>query len=87
MPWVHPRKPVFRRQPGPVVLQQGDKLLLCSDGSLGNSLTDDQKSSKQLSAKGVSDAVPDLVPRVPCAKPVGQHSDNVTVLAMEWETA
>ena len=76
-----PTKPVFDIA-GPVSLQQGDKLLLCSDG-LWDNLSDDEIVS-QLAAKGVSDAVPDLVERALQAG--GEHSDNVTVLAMEWET-
>ncbi len=76
-----PTKPVFDIT-GPVVLQQGDKLLLCSDGLWG-SVSDDEIVS-QLAAKGVSDAVPDLVERA--LRAAGEHSDNVTVLAMEWET-
>ena len=76
-----PTKPVFDIT-GPVILQQGDKLLLCSDGLWG-SLSDDEIVS-HLCAKSVSDAVPDLVERA--LRAGGEHSDNVTVLAMEWET-
>ena len=76
-----PAKPVFDVV-SPVVLQQGDKLLLCSDGLWG-SLSDDEIVG-QLGSKGVSDAVPDLVEAA--LKAGGEHSDNVTVLAMEWET-
>ena len=76
-----PTKPVFDVT-GPVFLQQGDKLMLCSDGLWG-SLSDDE-IVKQLVAKGVSDAVPDLVEAA--LRSGGEHSDNVTVLAMEWET-
>ena len=76
-----PTKPIFDIT-GPVFLQQGDKLLLCSDGLWG-SLSDDE-IVKHLVAKGVSDAVPDLVEAA--LKAGGEHSDNVTVLAMEWET-
>lgn len=76
-----PTKPVFDIT-GPVILQQGDKLLLCSDGLWG-SLTDEEIVS-HLAAKGVSDAVPDLVEKA--LRVAGEHSDNVTVLAMEWET-
>ncbi len=76
-----PTKPVFDIT-GPVFLQQGDKLLLCSDGLWG-SLSDDD-IVKHLVAKGVSDAVPDLVEAA--LRAGGEHSDNVTVLAMEWET-
>ena len=76
-----PTKPVFDIT-GPVTLQQGDKVLLCSDGLWG-SFSDDEIVS-HLAAKGVSDAVPDLVERA--LRAGGEHSDNVTVLAMEWET-
>ncbi len=76
-----PIKPVFDIA-GPVVLQQGDKLMLCSDGLWG-SLTD-AEIIKHLASKGVSDAVPDLVENA--LRVGGEHSDNVTVLAMEWET-
>ena len=76
-----PTKPVFDIT-GPVFLQQGDKLLLCSDGLWG-SLSDDE-IVRHLVSKGVSDAVPDLVEAA--LKAGGEHSDNVTVLAMEWET-
>ncbi len=74
-------KPVFDIA-GPVVLQQGDKLMLCSDGLWG-SLTD-AEIVKHLASKGVSDAVPDLVENA--LRVGGERSDNVTVLAMEWET-
>ena len=76
-----PTKPVFDVT-GPVILQQGDKLLLCSDGLWG-SLSDDE-IVKHMAAKGVSDAVPDLVENA--LRVAGEQSDNVTVLAMEWET-
>ena len=76
-----PTKPVFDVS-NPAVLQQGDKLLLCSDGLWG-SLSDDE-IVRQLAGKGVSDAVPDLVESA--LRAGGEHSDNVTVLAMEWET-
>ncbi|MGE4239090.1 PP2C family protein-serine/threonine phosphatase [Ramlibacter sp.] len=76
-----PTKPVFDVT-GPVPLQQGDKLLLCSDG-LWSSLTD-ADIVRQLSAKPVADAVPDLVEDA--LRRGGEHCDNVTVIAMEWET-
>ena len=76
-----PTKPVFDVT-SPVVLQQGDKLLLCSDGLWG-SLSDDE-IVRHLASKGVSDAVPDLVESA--LRVGGEHSDNVTVLAMEWDT-
>ena len=76
-----PTKPVFDVT-GPVFLQQGDKLMLCSDGLWGS--LSDVEIVKHLVAKGVSDAVPDLVEAA--LRAGGEHSDNVTVLAMEWET-
>jgi serine/threonine protein phosphatase PrpC len=76
-----PTKPVFDVT-GPVILQQGDKLLLCSDGLWGS--LSDGEIVKQLAAKSVSDAVPDLVESA--LRLAGEQSDNVTVLAMEWET-
>ena len=76
-----PAKPVFDVV-GPVVLQQGDKVMLCSDGLWGS--LSDADIVKHMSSKGVSDAVPDLVENA--LRAGGEHSDNVTVLAMEWET-
>lgn len=76
-----PTKPVFDVT-GPVILQKGDKLLLCTDGLWG-SLSDDE-IVKHLAVKGVSVAVPDLVANA--LRVAGEQSDNVTALAMEWET-
>ncbi|MBA2672947.1 PP2C family serine/threonine-protein phosphatase [Ramlibacter sp.] len=76
-----PTKPVFDVT-GPVPLQQGDKLMLCSDG-LWSSLPDNE-IVRHLSTKSVADAVPDLVEDA--LRNGGEHSDNVTVVAMEWET-
>ena len=76
-----PTRPVFDVA-GPVELQQGDKLLLCSDGLWGSLC--DADIVHNLALQPVSEAVPDLVERALHAG--GDHSDNVTVLAMEWET-
>ncbi|MBK5204162.1 MAG: serine/threonine-protein phosphatase [Polaromonas sp.] len=76
-----PTKPIIDIA-GPVTLQQGDKFLLCSDGLWGT-LSDDE-IVLQLASKSVSDAVPDLVENA--LRRGGEHSDNVTALAMEWET-
>lgn len=76
-----PTKPVFDIT-GPITLQQGDKILLCSDGLWGN--LQDADLVRELSAKSVSDAVPDLVEQA--LRAGGEHSDNVTVIALEWET-
>ncbi len=76
-----PAKPVLDVT-GPVTLQQGDKLLLCSDGLWG-SLTD-AEIVYHLGLKPVSEAVPDLVENA--LRKAGDTSDNVTVIALEWET-
>ncbi len=76
-----PTRPVFDIE-GPVELVQGDKLLLCSDGLWGS--LSDAEIVHQLGLKPVSESVPDLVERA--LRAGGDHSDNVTVLAMEWET-
>ena len=76
-----PVKPVFDIS-GPIVLHQGDKIMLCSDG-LWDSLSD-ADIVKGLSAGPVSQAVPDLVEQA--LRVAGARSDNVTVMALEWET-
>ena len=76
-----PTKPVFDIT-GPVSLQQGDKILLCSDGLWGS--LDDAEIVFQLGQQQVGSAVPDLVDRALIK--AGASSDNVTVIAMEWET-
>jgi serine/threonine protein phosphatase PrpC len=77
-----PTRPVFDVT-GPVTLQQGDKILLCSDGLWGT--VSDDEIVQQLSSLPVAEAVPDLVERA--LRKGGARSDNVTVLAMEWETS
>jgi PPM family protein phosphatase len=76
-----PTKPVFDIT-GPVTLQQGDKILLCSDGLWGS--LNDSDLVRELSQKSVSEAVPELVEQA--LRAGGDHSDNVTVIALEWET-
>lgn len=76
-----PTKPVFDMT-GPVPLLQGDKILLCSDGLWGS--LDDAEIVHQLGQKSVGAAVPDLVDRA--LVKAGPTSDNVTVIALEWET-
>ena len=76
-----PTKPVFDIA-GPTPLLQGDKILLCSDGLWGS--LDDGDIVRQLSGKAVGMSVPDLVE---CAlQKAGASSDNVTAIAMDWET-
>jgi serine/threonine protein phosphatase PrpC len=76
-----PTKPVFDVT-GPVTLQQGDKILLCSDGLWGS--LQDEDIVRELAAKPVPEAVPDLVESA--LRNGGEGSDNVTVIALEWET-
>ena len=76
-----PTKPVFDVT-GPVPLQQGDKILLCSDGLWGS--VPDGEIVRSLTTRPVSEAVPELVETA--LRNGGEHSDNVTVIALEWET-
>ena len=75
-----PIKPVFDKASIPLML--GDKLLLCSDGLWGT--LSDEEIVQRLAAKSVSQAVPELVESA--LRAGGERCDNVTVLAMEWET-
>ena len=76
-----PTKPLFDVA-GPVLLEQGDRILLCSDGLWG--ALDDETIARQLGRQTVSNAVPDLVEDA--LRKAGDGSDNVTVIALEWET-
>ena len=76
-----PSRPVFDIT-GPMVLQQGDKMLLCSDGLWGS--LNDADIVYQLGQRGVAEAVPELVESA--LRRAGDSSDNVTVMALEWET-
>ncbi len=75
-----PGKPVVDTS-GPIVLQPGDRLMLCSDGLWG-ALSDDD-IVRTLSQRAVADAVPELAEQA--LRSAGAKSDNVTVLALEWE--
>jgi PPM family protein phosphatase len=77
-----PGKPVVDTV-GPMIMQSGDKLLLCSDGLWGT--VEDDEITSQLAARPISDAVPELVETA--LRNGGVKSDNVTVLAVEWESA
>ena len=78
-----PGKPVIDTA-GPVVLHPGDRLLLCSDGLWGT-LSDAQITQQLSSPQPISASVPELVEQA--LRAAGPKSDNVTVVAMEWESA
>lgn len=75
-----PGKPVIDTV-GPLLMQSGDRLLLCSDGLWGNLA--DSVITEELSRKTISDAAPELVEQA--LRMGGAKCDNVSVLAVEWE--
>jgi PPM family protein phosphatase len=77
-----PGKPVVDTA-GPLVVHPGDRLMLCSDGLWG-ALPDDM-ITHVLARHPVAAAVPELVEQA--LRTAGEKSDNVTVLAVEWESA
>ncbi|MCW7541042.1 serine/threonine-protein phosphatase [Aquabacterium sp. A7-Y] len=77
-----PGKPVVDTV-GPMLMQSGDRVLLCSDGLWGS--ISDQAITDQLATRPISDAVPELVEQA--LRHAGSKSDNVTVLAVEWESS
>jgi serine/threonine protein phosphatase PrpC len=68
-------------QSGPVALESGDRLMMCSDGLWGN--VSDARLVELLAARGISEAVPDMVELA--LRHGGERCDNVTALAVEWE--
>lgn len=77
-----PGKPVVDTT-GPLLLQTGDRILLCSDGLWGH--LSDAVIAEQLASRPISDAVPELVEQA--LRLGGARSDNVTAIAVEWECA
>jgi PPM family protein phosphatase len=77
-----PGKPVVDTA-GPLLLRAGDRVLLCSDGLWGS--VGDSEIAEQLAQRTIADAVPELVERA--LRHAGAKSDNVTVIAAEWEGA
>jgi serine/threonine protein phosphatase PrpC len=76
-----PAKPVFDLS-GPLQLKEGDRVLLCSDGLWGT--VKDSEVAHELASNPLEQSVPELVEMA--LKRGGPRCDNVTVLAMEWET-
>jgi serine/threonine protein phosphatase PrpC len=77
-----PGKPVVDTA-GPLLLQEGDRIMLCSDGLWGT--VDDEVITRYLTSRAISDSVPDLVEEA--LRNGGPKCDNVTMIAMEWESA
>ncbi|MDE2160650.1 MAG: serine/threonine-protein phosphatase [Burkholderiales bacterium] len=77
-----PGKPVIDTT-GPLLIHPGDRLMLCSDGLWGS--VSDPIITDLLAKNPIADAVPELVERA--LRVAGERSDNVTVLAVEWESA
>jgi serine/threonine protein phosphatase PrpC len=77
-----PGKPVVDTA-GPLLMHPGDRVLLCSDGLWG--AVSDTLITEILSAHAISEAVPELVEQA--LRQAGAKSDNVTALAVEWESA
>jgi PPM family protein phosphatase len=77
-----PGKPVVDTA-GPLLVNPGDRVMLCSDGLWGS--LPDATITEILTKNAISDAVPELVERA--LRVAGERSDNVTVLAVEWEAA
>jgi serine/threonine protein phosphatase PrpC len=75
-----PGKPVIDTA-GPMLLQPGDRILLCSDGLWGN--VSDAAVVDHLARHSISQAAPELVEMA--LRTGGAKCDNVTVIAMEWE--
>lgn len=68
---------------GPLLMQANDKVLLCSDGLWGS--VSDAMITEHLATRPISDAVPELAEQA--LRQAGATSDNVTVLAVEWEAS
>ncbi len=77
-----PGKPVIDTA-GPLLVKPGDRLMLCSDGLWG--AVSDEIITDVLASHPISNAVPELVERA--LREAGERSDNVSVIAVEWEAA
>lgn len=75
-----PTRPIFDVS-GPIELEDGDRILLCSDG-LWDALSEDE-IIRSLSHGTVAQTIPDIVERA--LQIAGSKSDNVTAIGIEWE--
>ncbi|CAN5300855.1 hypothetical protein BH11PSE10_BH11PSE10_05760 [soil metagenome] len=66
---------------GPLLLESGDRMLLCSDGLWGT--VGDPQIAEHLATRAIEHAVPELVELA--LRNGGERCDNVTALAVEWE--
>ena len=64
-------------------MQSGDRLLLCSDGLWGT--VTDAVITTEMAHRPISGAVPELVEQA--LRNGGAKCDNVSVLALQWESA
>lgn len=76
-----PQRPIYELSSS-MALQNGDRVMLCSDGLW--SAIPDHEIVHVLTDQSVEEAVPELTERA--LRKAGSGSDNVTVLAMEWES-
>lgn len=77
-----PGKPVIDTT-GPLLMHPGDRVLLCSDGLWGS--VSDAQITEALARRPISDSVPELVEQA--LRTAGAKSDNVTIIAVEFESA
>jgi serine/threonine protein phosphatase PrpC len=68
---------------GPLLMQRGDRIMLCSDGLWGT--VTDTTITERLARHSISEAVPELVEQA--LREGGEKCDNVTAIAVEWEAA
>jgi PPM family protein phosphatase len=77
-----PGKPVIDTA-GPMLMQPGDRVMLCSDGLWGS--VSDADIAQKLAGRPISSSVPELVELA--LRTAGEKSDNVTALAVEFEAS
>ncbi len=68
---------------GPIVLQDQDRVMLCSDGLWGT--LDDDTITRGMSERPLAEGMPLLIEQA--LRKGGPRCDNVTVIALEWEAA